>query len=285
MRIVSYSELFKWDTCHRQYYYRFTLGLKPIEESGPITLGIKGHTLLQSFYESLKLGNTKEVALEDTRRQAVKLMESEKLGDFGILKAWTLVDNYIRETDFTSNAVLVENRFLFPFVRIAPPAFVDLHGLHDVQIGFTPDVVFERAGGLFDVEDSKFVARAWSKSKLNRFQQAKLYQIFLKKMGYNVTRSTVRFFNVTTGAIKAQNYTLIQAEEETLIHDFINGVKEVLKYRSQPTPVLEKARRTMNYTACQFCAFEFACTLEAQGKDASKTLSTEFVKSDYDYNR
>jgi len=283
--IISYSELFKWDTCHRQYYYGFVLGLQPVEQSQAITTGVKGHQLLQSFYTLMQEGKAKEEAHKLTLVSAQKLLKSEGFADFSLLKSWTLVDNYIRDNDFTSEAVLVENRFLIPVAKIAPASFIDAYGLHDVQIGFTPDVVFKRPGGIYDVEDSKFVARAWSKSKLNRFQQAKLYQVLLRRMGYNVSRSAVRFFNVQTGIINVQNYPLTEAEEKTIIHDFTNGIKDVIQYRNQTPNTLSMARRTMNYTACQFCPFEFPCTLEAEGKDASKTFNNEYVKSDYNYSR
>ncbi len=285
--IISYSELFKWDTCQRQYYYGFGLGLRPQEENGSINTGVKGHRLLQDFYNLLGEGHSKEEALEIIRGSASKLIKSESITEIGpLLKAWTLVDNYIQTTDFTSEAVIVENRFLFPLSMVAPESYLLAYPeLAYVQIGFTPDVVFERTGDIVDVEDAKFVARAWSKSKLERFPQAKLYQIFLRRMGYNVSRSIVRFFNVTTGKINEQTYTLSVAEENTLIHDFIEGVLEVLMYRKLDDESKKSARRTMNYTACQFCPYEYICTLEAEGKDATKTMQSQFVKSDYDYTR
>jgi len=284
--IISYSEVFKWDTCPRQYWYRFGLGLRPQNESGAIDTGVKGHKLLQHFYNLLELGHSKDEAVRLTQQEASKMVKAEAISEIGsLLKAWTLVDNYIRGNDFNSKAVLVENRFLIPIEKIAPEDLIDLYDLQNVQIGFTPDVVFEHTGGFCEVEDAKFVGRAWSKSKLNRFQQSKLYQIFLNRMGYNVTRSSVRFFNVTTGLVKPQDYTLSSAEEENLISDFTRAVGEVFEYRRSPESSKQYTRRTMNYTTCQFCAFEFPCTLEAEGKDASKTLKHEYTKSDYDYNR
>ncbi len=278
--IVSYSEVFKWDTCKRQYYYNFGLGLRPQEESDTLSTGIKGHQLLQAFYEAYRSGESKEAALALTLQKAKHMMDAEGAADFPLLKSWTMVDNYIRATDFTSEAVLVENRFLIPFSELdQDPAF------DHMLIGFTPDVVFERKGGYFDVEDSKFVVRAWSASKIKRFQQAKLYQIFLRRMGYNITRSSIRFFNTTTNTIKSQDYILTKEEEKSIIYDFTEGVKEVVRYRSQNEDLQKLARRTMNYTACQYCAFEHPCTLEAEGKDASKTLKNLYKKSDYDYTR
>jgi len=248
--------------------------------SDPMTTGTKGHRLLQSFYEALREGDTKEEAQHRTRIKAQAMISTENISEVGtLLTSWTLVDNYIRDTDFFPEAVLVENRFLIPL-----SIFTDDPNLADVQVGFTPDVVFERKGGFFDVEDAKFVGRAWSAKKLNRFPQAKLYQIFLNAMGYNVTRTIVRFFNTKTGKVNAQNYTLKSGEEDILIRDFINAVREVLAFREQYEFARSEARRTMNYSTCQYCFFEAPCSLEAEGKDASKTLAYEFVKSDYDYN-
>jgi hypothetical protein len=279
--IVSYSELFKWDTCPRQYYYNFELGLRPIEISGPINTGVKGHKLLQTFYTAVQEGQTRTEAIASTDRAAAAMVKNASISDVGsLLKSWTLVSNYIKIVDLSAPAVLVENRFLFP------ASMLDSNPMFDnIQIGFTPDVVFERKGKFVDVEDSKFVGRAWSKSKLNRFQQAKLYQVFLKRMGYNVTRSSVRFFNTTTGIISAQDYVMKAAEEATVVRDFTAAILELVEHKKSggyPNP--DWARRTTNYTACQFCSYEFICTLEAEGKDASKTMAAEFEKSDYDYS-
>jgi hypothetical protein len=274
--IVSYSELFKYQTCRRQYYYRFILGLSPIEENNAISTGVKGHKLLQNFHQYLSEGKTKDEARQLVLVSANKLLNAEGRADFSLLSSWTLVDNYIASTDFTAKAILIENRFLLPVSLLS-----DDNELAHVQIGFTPDVVFERKGDFLDVEDYKFIQRAWPKSKVNRYQQSKLYQIFLKRMGYNVSRSTIRFFNVKTAQITEQNYTLGAAEEETILRDFLAGVKEVVEFKANA----QYAPRTMNYTACQFCQFEFPCTLEAEGKDASKTLNSQYQKSSYDYSK
>lgn len=283
--IASYSELFKWDTCPRQWWYQFGLSLRPVVQSAAIDTGLKGHKLLQNFYTFLQNGESKEHALKLTQQSATALIRSHSVAEVGpLLKSWTLVDNFIRDTEFVNKAVIVENRFLIPITSIVPLAVAAAYGVEEVKIGFTPDVVFEKMGGFCEVEDAKFVGRAWTKSKINRFQQSKLYQIFLKRMGYNVSRSSIRFFNVTTGLIKVQNFILSEKEEETIIHDFLRAVSEVTAFKKLPLEVQQNARRTTNYTACQFCSFEFVCTLEAEGKDASKTLKAEFVRSTYDYS-
>lgn len=280
MTIVSFSEVYKWDTCQRAYYYRFVLGLKPEEETEAITTGTKGHRLLQSFYTLIEEGKTRDEALELVRASAARMIKHESITEMkALLNAWTLVDNYIRTIDVLPKAALVENRFLLPVAGTLSldPIF------DDVVIGFTPDVVFKR-GEFYDVEDSKFVQRAWSKSKLDMFPQAKLYQVFLRRMGYNVSRSSIRFFNVATAKITEYHDTLDLAEEVNIVNDFLGGVREVLNYRSLSDDDKERTRRTMNYGACQFCAFNYPCKLQKQGKDASKTLQHLYVKSDYDYN-
>lgn len=280
MKVVSYSEIYKWDTCPRAYYYNFILGLRPEDEPNAMSTGIKGHKLLQNFYELRGAGKTKESALATVHQNARNLMAQEGFADFQLLQAWTLVENYIKETEFTAEAILVENRFLIPASKLtADPE------LQEVTIGFTPDVVLRRKGNWIDVEDYKFIQRAWPEKKINMFQQAKLYQIFLMALGYNVSRSTIRFFNVKTAKLSHKNYTITSIERDNLLRDFFGAVKEVMRYRAQEENQFVLTRRTANYGTCQFCAFELPCGAERRGADVTSTLKHLYVKSDYDYNR
>lgn len=283
--VVSYSEIFKFQTCPRQYYYRFILNRAPIEESEAIATGIKGHRLLQSFYESLQAGSSKEKALADTKRKAEQLMKESNIPDFLLVKAWTLVDNFIRGTEFTAATLLVENRFLLPLERLADAHGIQADDLKDVQIGFTPDLVTERKGGKIDIEDAKFIQRAWSKSKISRFPQLKLYQLFMELMGYDISRCMLRFFNVKTSSITTEPYTMMEEEKYILARDFIFGIRDTIALKNADPERQRQAHRTMNYTACQYCQFEYPCTLEATGKSAQITLETQYTKSNYDYTR
>lgn len=276
--IVSYSEIYKFQTCKRQYYYKHILGRTPLEMGDAPSTGTKGHKLLQHFYEFLSEGKNKEEALLLVTERATKDMLAEGFADSQLLKAWTLVDNYIRANEFTSEAVLIENRFLIPASILDNDPM-----LEDVQIGFTPDVVFKRKGDFYDVEDYKFIQRAWPNKKIDRLPQIKLYQIFLEHMGYDISRTILRFFNVTTGKLSHKAYTLNDAEREILTRDFMAGVKDVVQYKTGNT--FDKAPRTMNYGACQFCDYDFVCGLEAEGKDATKTLNSQYKDNTYDYTR
>src|ERR1700754_1137997 len=137
MTIISYSETLVWDSCPRQYYYQFIQ--KKISNDLPeaLTTGTKGHQLLQSFYRALQSGADKEMAQDYVHQSAKQMMESPffDLAKGDLLKAWSLVDKYIRETEFNMEIAEVENRFLIPL-----SFFSDDPWLADVQVGFTPDV-------------------------------------------------------------------------------------------------------------------------------------------------
>lgn len=276
--IVSFSEVYKFQTCRRAWYYQFYLGLRS-EETDAIGTGNRGHKLLQNFYLLLKMGHSKEKALKLITAQAKEEMKEDIDGN--LLKAWVLVDNYIRETDFNSKAIHVEGRFLVPAKKLTNDTFFD-----SVQIGFTPDLVLERTGGFIDIEDYKFVQRKWSQKKVNRFPQLRVYHLLMEAMGYTISRTVLREFNTQTGKIFAHPYPMSSVEKENVLKDFLSGVSEVLNFRrsiNEETSVATEATRTMNYTACQFCHFERPCTMEAQGKNANYTLSTEYTKSSYNY--
>jgi hypothetical protein len=276
--IISYSELSRFDTCDRQYYYNFILGFQPVDASEAIDTGTKGHKLLQIFYTELQNGKTKEEALATVVKKANEEIFATGLPNSRMVTAWILVENYIKDNEFKTEAVLVENRFLFPFSMLDDdPEYAD------VQVGFTPDVVFRRAGDFYDVEDFKFVGREWSAKKKERFQQTKLYQLFLRRMGYQVSRSIIRFFNTQTGKISYDAAAMTDAEEAILIRDFVAGVKELVDFKRRSPERLALSRRTTNVSTCQYCFYSFPCTLEAQGKSAEKTFKSDYVKREYDY--
>lgn len=276
--IVSYSELYSFDTCQRLHMYRHTMNLRPIKESDALATGNKGHKLLQPFYEGLREGMSKEEALFHASRLAEKLMKEEDRADFPLLKAWVMVERFVRENEFTAKTVLVENRFLIPASTLSPDS-----RLVDVQIGFTPDLVLEYFNKVLIIEDAKFVQRAWSKSKLNRYTQLKIYQLLLNLLGYNVKRCSIRMFNTSgNGSITEIPAGIKNAEDaKTVQRDLVESIIQLIEYKRNG--VVFNARRTNNYTACQYCRFEYVCTQQAEGKDVSKTLKYEFVKSNYDY--
>lgn len=282
--IISYSEIMKYQTCEREYFYGQTLGLQPAESNATIDTGSVGHKLLQKFYECRQQGIVKDDAREILKHEAKSIMDKNKFSIEAILPAWTLVDNYIHNNEFKAKAFLVENRFRLPVTKLlSESSYESTHIYHDVEIGFTPDIVFEYADNKLDVEDSKFVQRNWPESKVNRFAQSKIYGILLKHMGYNVTRMSLKQFNVKTAEITEKPYFLTPVAERILIRDFMRGVDQVLAFKLLDPETQAEAARTMNYNACQYCSFKFPCDLEAEGKDASKTLKYQYIKRDYDY--
>jgi len=278
--VVSYSEIAKRDVCARQYYYRYILDLQPLTETVPIATGKKGHKLLQTFYTLLSQGKTVEESIKIVEAQAVGMIKAKMVTDGSLLNAWTLVHNYMLAYKLTkSESVIVENRFQVPASR-----FSDDPVFKDVMIGFTPDLVTQRMGGFCDIEDAKFVGKAWSDAKLDQYQQLRLYEIFLKEMGYNISRTILRFFNTATGNIVEHKYATTAFERRVIIDDFLVAVKSAVLFKRQsPEDILKQSRRTLDTNTCQFCQFKFPCSLERKGHDASNTLKTEYTKSDYNY--
>jgi hypothetical protein len=278
--IVSYSEIAKRDVCARQYYYRYVLDLQPITDTIPLATGKKGHRFLQTFYTLLAQGKTVEEAKAIVMQQAVGMINKNGLPDAALLNAWTLTENYMLAYKISSSeSILVENRFLVPASR-----FSDDPIFKGVEIGFTPDLVTKRMGGFCDVEDAKFVGKAWSEAKLDQYQQLRLYEIFLKEMGYNISRTILRFFNTATGKIVEHKYVTTPVERRIILDDFLVAVKNTVLFRQQSAEdILKQSRRTLDTNTCQFCQFKFPCSLERKGQDASNTLATEYVKSDYNY--
>lgn len=278
-QIISFSALSKFDTCKRAFHYSFDLALVPSELPESVATGVKGHTLLQSYYTMLQSGKSRDESLIAIQHVAREMISKQSMTETtSLIKAWSMVDNYIRNIDIKAKVSLVENRFLLPARMLSDEPI-----LADIQIGFTPDVVFERSGGFMDVEDSKFIGKAWAKSKLDMFPQAKLYQIFLKLMGYPISRSGVRFFNTTTGKITEKYDPLTKEEEAILVEDFVGGLLDVLEHTAKSDEQKNRSRRTMNYSTCQYCWFAYPCKLEREGKSAVNTLKYQYMKNEYDY--
>lgn len=278
---ISYSEISAWDVCQRQHYYSYTLGLVPTVLPEAINTGTNGHTLLQVFYSALKAGLSQEQAQAMMHTKAKQLVSASGFVDPTILTTIAIIDAYIKDYDSDAKVLFSETRIILPLSRLTDDPF-----FANVQVGFTPDVVFERKNGFCDVEDFKFVKRAWSDKKTKHFKQTKLYQIFLRTLGYDVSRGSIRFFNTTTGNVTVDNKNLTLAESLTLTKDFLETVREVvLRKRAikEGTYDPEATRRTMFYINCDNCFFSDPCMLEAKGISPDLTFRLHYKKNEYSY--
>lgn len=263
--IISFSQVYCWQTCKREFYYKYGLGLTPANESNAIAIGVYGHKLLETFYKALQKGATKEEA-----RIAI---QSHKLNyeTLEMVNAWVLVDNYIRALDLKGSIVQVERAFILPTAM-------------DLTIGFTPDLIWDYKDKRLEAEDYKFIGRQWPNNKLARYSQLNLYTTFLERLGYDVKLGTLRFFNVKTMKISKKEYTPSRIVKDRLYEEFIVAALEAAEFLSLPVAEQKDiAIRTINYTVCQWCKFNFPCTLELEGKDASKTFAAEYVENTYGY--
>lgn len=289
MTVISYSEVNIFHTCSRRYFYQMGMGLAPISMGPAIETGVEGHTYLERFYKSLQAGKTQAASLKAMHNPDSK-MTGEKL------KAWMLANDYASKLDLKEGfPLMVEEKVIHkPDESIL--AFKDEDrghtyyggneylGLDDLYIGFTPDLVWEYKNGRVEVEDYKFVQRAWPENKIAHYRQLSLYMAFLRERGIPVSRAVLRFFNATTNKISYQIYNPSDEELNILKSEFIRAALQVKAFKDLPVAEQrELAIRTLNYNTCQYCPFAYPCKLEGQGKSASKTLATQYTESEYGY--
>lgn len=275
MTVISYSEVNIFHTCSRRYYYQMGMGLAPISMSPAIETGVEGHLLLERFYKSLQAGKTQAASLKSMHNPGNK-MTGEKL------KAWMLANDYASHLDLKEGfPLLVEEKIIHKPLESLDNEYL---GLDDLMIGFTPDLVWEYKNGRIEVEDYKFVQRAWPENKIAHYRQLPIYMAFLRERGIDVSRAILRFFNATTNKISYQVYNPSDEELRLLKSEFIRAALEVKAFKDRPVAEQrELAIRTLNYNTCQYCPFAYPCKLEGQGKSASKTLATQYTGSDYGY--
>jgi PD-(D/E)XK nuclease superfamily len=238
-----------------------------LENSDAIDTGNFGHKLMEIFYRAIATGSTKEEALLRVRHTLPKHKEPF------MIRSWVLVENYVNDLDIKGTAVAIEESFV-------------VETEYEFNIGFTPDLIWWYNDKRLDVEDYKFVQRAWSPRKKARYTQLDVYRCLLLKHGLDVRKGILRFFNVTTGQVDLKEYTANPFRLERMYYEFITAAQTVHAFKNlHPEEQEALAIRTLNYNTCQWCDFEYPCNLELDGKSAEKTLQTQFKDLDYGYER
>jgi hypothetical protein len=264
---VSFSEVYAWQTCQQQFFYKHSLKLQPISTSSALKTGIDGHTLLKTFYTAIQDGHSKKEALSKVTDLFNGKLTPETVIAFG------LVENYIADLDLKGKAVIVDR-----------PNYVEFPHL-GITVAFTPDLLWHYASKRLDLEDYKFVGRLWSKPQLARYVQLDLYNALLRILGYRIGSSKLRFFNTTTKKVSHKTYDPTQTRLDNIMKEFLAIALKIAEYKSLSLDEQkEQTVRTFNYTTCRWCKFTFPCDLELDGKDATKTLLNEYVSSDYGYD-
>jgi hypothetical protein len=223
--------------------------------------------MLKTFYRSIQQGATREEAIKALKDEIDEV-------NIDILRAWTLLEPYTRTCDLSAEILFVEEPFIVPVAEE-----------YEISIGFTPDVVLKRKGDMIDIEDWKFIVKAWTNKKINRYLQTRLYYLFMELLGYNISRSRLRMFNIDTGKMTYRDFPMTAEEKRILHRDFFTAALEVKQFKEQPVAAQYLAPRTFNNNNCAFCTFEYPCGLEAEGKDASKTLMTMYKGDPYGYEQ
>lgn len=258
--IISYSEVKSGQACMYRYYYQYGLGLVPKHEGNAINAGHAGHSIMKVFYRAIRNGSTRQDALELAR---LELDKYTSLHDFNerAVRAWALAEHYISNLSLKGTPVLVDE-----------PLQLDLTSEYGFKIGFTPDLLWDDV-----VEDYKFVGKAWSNNKQDRYSQLDLYTVFLRMMGYTVNRAVLRFFNLQTNKVTQKTIDINPTKLNTVFNDFVKKASELRDFKELPVAAQRlEATRTFDEGTCNWCKYILPCTYELSGLDASKTLSTQF---------
>lgn len=263
MTVVSYSELFTYMTCPRQHYYRYILGRAPLQVSHTVDRGIEGHDLLKEFYTGIQNG----LSFDEAKERMDQYLLSKGERSVALYEAWLLICEYLKTLDLHGTVVKVEQRFVTPIN-------------HGLSLGFTPDLVFHHKDKRLDLEDYKFIAQQWPHNKLARFTQLHVYRGLLRRLGYDVRRARLRFFNWTTAKVTYRDYPLNEAQTQRILDELFRVAEHVRQMKEARYEAL--AIRTLNYNTCRWCVYVEPCTGELEGRDMSRTLENAF-KTDPHY--
>lgn len=261
--IISYSEVKSWQDCEYRFYYQYGLGLIPKTEGHAIDAGHAGHSIMKAFYRAIRNGKSKEEAILIARLELDRYTSLHDFNDRAV-KAWALAENYISTLSLKGRPILVDE-----------PLQLDKTSEYGFKIGFTPDLVWDDR-----VEDYKFISKAWSSNKQDRYSQLDLYAIFLRQLGYDIKRAVLRFFNLQTNKVTKRVVDLNPTKLNRIYSDFIRKATEIRDFKELPVAAQRiEATRTFNESTCNWCKYVLPCIYEVNGQDASRTLSTQFKEN------
>lgn len=265
MITVSYSSVSTYNNCIRQFYYKYVENKIPIYTDDATDTGGWGHKLLENYFAARING----ASHEEARAGIVDILPELDLRTPPMWKAWVLVDYYLENqvVEFEETEI-VEETFLVPIGN-------------DITVSFLPDRVYRQINGKLVVEDYKFTGRMWSKVKIDRYSQLKLYTAWLRMCGYEVEKSLLRIFNTETDnrnkLVRAISSFPTEKELERLLDEFKIYAEKIVEYMSLPdTEKEKKAIRTLNAQTCVSCKFSLPCKLQLEGKSVDIIMRNDY---------
>lgn len=263
-QVYSASRLSTYESCPRQYRFRYIDRIPRTEESIEAYLGIRVHEVLSTLYRTLQLGGEPSLAdlLKDYHRQweqhwhnQVKIVKRDRSIDhYEQFGERCLVNYYQAHTPFNHGQILG--------LEYQVSASLDPHGCYKIQ-GYI-DRLVSVGSGRYEIHDYKTSGRLPRQGDLDVDRQLALYQLAVEGMWPD-------------------------AKEVELVWHYLAFGKEL---RSRRTPnALERLKsstiavidrieadtefRPIKSSLCHWCTYQDICPLWGDYPDSTDAQSTK----------
>lgn len=277
--ISSNSEIGTFQKCKRKHYYSFALGLRSKTKGRALGFGVLGHSVWETFYRAQLEGETWDSAYDIASQHLFREIARDK---------------------YTNEAVeMVSGRFAAytEFWRREPFTVLGVEDTYMVEIdadntfAFTVDLLVEYFAGPFKGEvvpiDYKWTYNFWGDMELKMHPQFPKYIWGLRHLGYPTRRAMLDQIRYREDAVEwfkrtPWDPTEIMQDNIMEIHrEVANSIAPLIR---QPVKEYAKlAKQTLDRRECNFCDFNDLCYQELNGKDPSKTMTANFIPTDYGY--
>jgi hypothetical protein len=244
------------------------MGLSPLSNSDPITLGNIGHSHLEVFFRALMGGADKE--------EAYKLIQPTGLTQEHLI-ALNLSKKFASEfRSEDGKPLLVEESVVVPISD-------------EISMGLTADLVWQWRSGEVSIYDWKFTRRSWSQPKVDMHSQLPGYRYYLnRQFDFGISKCKYVFLNTNNPDnpwYKTIGPTIDDDECAEVAADQLRAAYRLQHLKNMPVADQRNyVARTLNGGNCEYCPFQVPCRFERKGMDASKTLAIMFTtENDYGY--
>lgn len=284
---LSHTEISTENLCSRQHFYQFILKLVPPEKSEPLQYGIYGHKMIEEYYSVILQGGNDD----DARMAAFKYLDS--IGPEISDKVRSVLELHMMKY------------FLFykhkPWRIIAVEKQIKV-AFPDKPYGYacTVDLIVEILEGEYKgkiaVVDHKWTYNYWSIWSVLMNSQLPRYIWASREAGLSIDMgiiSQVRyrtFKDYSKADLFKHEFLTPEPEEiENNLLEFHKSAEVIWERKKLAEVSLKEAKldtkRVMHKLICDYCDYKRPCHAGLQGRSEATILTTQFVESDYGYNK
>lgn len=284
MPSVSHSEVDSYLLCRRKHYYGYTLGLQRVKESSALSMGVAGHTVLETFY--------KEILAAGTRHD-----HQLKFFPKALAVAKNKINELRQEVDVPSNRANIFDTLLdlyFPNEPLVQQGWtilgvekqfnLEYDEENHLQYPFVVDLIALSPEGKTVVIDHKFVYDFYTYEASIMQPQIPKYIGALRALNYKIDHGAYNM--IRTRKLKEPDFTSMvqwldvkpEAErvkqvfiEQIAVANEIQGIKQLDETTQSAT-----AYRVANKMVCQSCSFLDICRTELSGGNSKLMIQTEY---------